>query len=266
MRTTGSLISCLGTALFLVGCGDDHGGHDHEVDAQAIDAAAATTGAVTLGFEHLVSGAAVAISSDTPYTNAAGNAFGVTLVRYFVSDVSLGYADGTRWDAPGPRYVDHDLATTRAQVLGTDVPTGALTTVSFVMGLPPALNTSGRFTAPPESLMEWPAMMGGGYHHLKFEGWYINDAGEPFAYRAHSGGLDGADNSFAVTLDATGHTITADGTTLTLQMNLEQWFTDPDTWDLNDYFNAAQPGIMRNAAAQASLRANGATVFTLGQP
>lgn len=272
MRTTGRTprplaLACLGaTSLLagLVGCGDDHD-HGDDVDARPADAAPGS-GAVTVAFAHRVGGDAVLMGTDTPYLNAAGDAFGVTVVRYFVSDVSLHFADGSRWDAPGPRYVDHELTATLTQLLASDVPTGALASVSFVMGLPPALNTSGRFTAPPESLMEWPEMMGGGYHYLKFEGRYLNEAGEPFPYRAHSGGLDGVDYSFAVSLDASGRAVEAAGTTLTLVMNLEQWFTAPHTWDLDDYFNAAQPGIMRNATAQAELQANGATVFALGAP
>jgi hypothetical protein len=81
----------------------------------------------------------------------------------------------------------------------------------------------------------------------------------------HSGGLNGTDYSFEVVLDATGRDVT-DGATFTVEMNLEEWFADPNTWDLNDYFNETHRGIMGDADAQASLMANGATVFSLGAP
>jgi hypothetical protein len=248
-------------------CGDDLTHHD-DVDAAAGPDAAATA-PVTLAFAHQVGGSPMAIatsSTDTPYTDAAGDRFGVTVLKYFISDVELTYADGGTWRVPGAHYVDHDVAPTRTYALGDDAPVGALTSMSFVMGLRPALNVTGAFTQPPESLMEWPVMMGGGYHFMKFEGWYVNAAGQPFQFRAHSGALMGIDYSFPVTLDATGHAIAAGGTTLGLAMNLEEWFAHPDTWDLDAYFNAGHPGIMGDAAAQASLERNGADVFTLGAP
>lgn len=261
--TPASLLALsLVAAATLAACGGDDDHHHDGPDASPADAPPAT-GAVTLAFAHQVGGAPVAMGSAMPYTNVAGNQFGVTLVRYFISDVALTYGDGTVRTLAGAHYVDHDEAATRSYLLAADLPVGPLASVSFVMGLPPALNVTGAFPGPPESLMEWPVMMGGGYHHLKFEGRYVDSTGAPFNYKVHSGGLGGADNSFAVTLDASGHAVAADGTTLTLEMNLERWFGD---WDLNDWFNAAHPGIMNDAAAQAAVRQHGATVFTLGQP
>lgn len=261
--------------LLAAACGDDD---DHDDDHDGADAstpagpdagdpadAAPSAVTVTIAFEHLVDGVPVTMGTDMPYTNAAGNQFGVTLLRYFISDVTLTLDGGDQVVAPGAHYVDHDEADSRSYQLAVPVPSGTLSSISFVMGLPPALNVSGAFPEPPESLMEWPEMMGGGYHYMKFEGRYINSAEEPFNFRAHSGGLHGTDYSFEVALDAGGRALTGD-VTLTLEMNLEQWFTDPNDWDLNDYFTQATPGIMGNAAAQASLAENGATVFTLGAP
>ncbi|MCA9674762.1 MAG: hypothetical protein H6709_17535 [Kofleriaceae bacterium] len=275
MRALSVLLSFLG-ATTLVACGDNH---DHGVDPDAsadvdVDARppadagidAASTGQVTLAFDHLVDGAAITLGNDTPYLDAVGNQFGVAVVRYFIADLSLTYADGSTWDAPGAHYVDHELSETRTYALPPDAPVGDLATVRFVMGLPPALDVTGAFSSPPESLMEWPEMMGGGYHYMKFEGRYIDDAGAPFNFKMHSGALGGTDYSFEVVLDADGLAVTPEGTTLRIEMNLEQWFTAPDDWDLDDYFNATHPGIMNDAAAQASLQRNGATVFTVGQP
>ncbi|MBZ0238004.1 MAG: hypothetical protein K8M05_37170 [Deltaproteobacteria bacterium] len=258
-------------ALAAAACGDDGHDHDHDhTDAAPTPDADVTPDApqaasLTISHAHLVAGAPVTMGTSTPYANAAGDAFGVTVLRYFVSDLVLTYTDDTQHAVPGAHYVDHDLAGTVSRQLD-GVPPGDLASVRFVMGLTPALNVTGAFTAPPESLMEWPAMMGGGYHYMKFEGRYINEAGDPFAYRCHSGALAGTDYSFEVVLDATGHTIGTSGATLSIEMNLEEWFTGPNVWDLDDYFNASHPGIMGDAAAQRSLQENGAGVFTLGAP
>ncbi len=270
----------LALSLSLIGCGGDGGGSD---SGSLLDAPAATTDdagsvvtddtgpvsdhAVTIAFQHLVDGAPITIGSDTPYTNAAGNQFGVTRLSYFVSDVTLTTTGGRVISLPGAHYVDHDTAETTRIVLPAGTAAEELASVSFHMGLPPALNVTGAFSSPPESLMEWPVMMGGGYHHMKLEGRYLNAAMELFNYRVHSGALGGVDYSFPVVLDATGLSIGGHAdVTLTVAMNLEEWFTGPNDWDLNDYFNAAMPGIMGNAAAQASLQENGAGVFTLVRP
>ncbi len=224
------------------------------------------TVSLTLAFEHLVDGAPVVLGTDTPYTNAAGNHFGVTRVSYFVSDVTVTTTTGATYEVPGAHYVDHETTETRELVLSIGAATGELASISFVMGLPPALNVTGAFSSPPESLMEWPVPMGGGYHYLKFEGRYVDSASAPFNFRVHSGGLMGVDYSFPVELDASGTTIGGGDVTVTIAMNLEEWFTGPNDWDLNDYFNAATPGIMGNATAQASLRENGAGVFSLVAP
>jgi hypothetical protein len=274
VTVTSALAHALVLAAALAGCGDDSGGHDDDHDHP--DAAVETpdaepppdgagTAALTVGYAHLVDGAPVTIGTETPYTNAAGNAYGVTVVRYFLSDLVLTYADDTEHEVAGAYYVDHDLPETMTRALA-DVPTGELASVRFVFGVPPALNVTGAFTAPPESLMEWPEMMGGGYHHMKFEGRYVNEADEPFQFRAHSGPLSGTDYTFEVVLDATGHEVTADGADLTIEMNLEEWFENPNLWDLNDFFYTGHMGIMNDAAAQLSLSQNGAGVFTLGAP
>ncbi len=298
MRGTLSF-SLLGLVLALVGCGGTAGSGDAGstppdawlgADASSLpgsdagpadDAASAprddaAVGAdawaprvdttVTIALVHHVAGAPVTISSDTPYVNAAGNHFGVTRVSWFLSDVVLTTTDGRTFEARGAHYVDADTADTQRIAIPLGTESGELASISFHMGLPPELNVTGAFAEPPESLMEWPAMMGGGYHYMKFEGRYVNAAGEPFAFRAHSGALRGTDYSFPVRLGASGVTIGEGDVTLTIAMNLEDWFTSPDTWDLNDYFTAAMPGIMGNAAAQASLQRNGEGVFTLEAP
>lgn len=238
------------------------------VDAPVVDAPAADVpaGAITVAFAHTVGVAPLALGNGTPYANAAGNAFGVSRLSYFISDLTMRMRDGRSLRAPGAHYVDVATPSTLRVALPGDAPAGELASVTFVMGLPPSLNVTGAFSASPESLMEWPVMMGGGYHHMKFEGRYTNRAGQPFNFMVHSGGLNGVDYSFAVTLDAGGRVIPREGAELTVRMDLAEWFTRPNDWDLNDYFNAAHRGIMGDAAAQASLRENGATVFSLAAP
>lgn len=223
----------------------------------------AASGVVRLSFAHHVDGVPVVLGLATPYVDAAGDAFGVSRVSWFVSEVTLTLADGTRVSRPEAHYVDAESPESLS--LALDAPVGAMVQrVSFVMGLTAAANVTGAFPSAPESLMEWPEMMGGGYHLMKFEGRFVNAAGEPFNFRAHAGPLDGVDYSFPVTLATHGATIDAVGLELPIVMNLQSWFSTPNTWDLDDWFNVGHPGIMGDAAAQRSLAENGADVFSLG--
>ena len=229
--------------------GEGEGEHEH---GQA---------ALTATFAHLIGGAPIALGTDTPYTNAFGNQFGVTRHSYFVSNVTVTMADGSSVAAAEGHYVDHDTPDTMSYPLPGEVTAGALASVSFVMGLPPELNVSGAFPSAPESLMEWPDAMGGGYHFMKSEGKFVADSGDTESYATHSGALDGVDSSFPVTLDASALTVDEGASSLTIEMNIEEWYTHPTDWDFNSYFPG---GIMMNADAQAILKGNGADVFSLG--
>ncbi len=210
---------------------------------------------------HLVDGTAIELGTATPFTNAFGNQYGVTRLSYFLSNLTVTMADGTSTSAPGGRYLDHDTPESLTIALDGAVPAGALQTVSFVMGLPPELNESGAYPDAPASLMEWPEMMGGGYHFMKLEGKFVDADGDVQSYATHSGALDGVDYSFSVTLDASALAVDEGAAALELVMNIDEWYTNPTDWDFNDYFPG---GIMHDADAQAILKANGADVFTLG--
>lgn len=248
------------TLVFLAACPDPEAATD--AGPEPDDAGSGTGGPVTVHFEHHVDGAALELSNDTtPYTSAAGNQFNVTRLMYFVTDMTLSMADGSTVKAAGPHYIDHEDAVSRDYSIAAEVPPGDVESISFVMGIPAAQNTSGSLPNPPESLMFWPDSMGGGYHYMKLEGRYLNTAGELANLRAHAGPTDGVDYSFPVTLDATGRSIPEAGATFTVVMNIDQWFKEPHTWDFNDYFEIA--GIMDDPIKQAELKENGADVWTL---
>ncbi|MCC7109327.1 MAG: hypothetical protein IT382_08575 [Deltaproteobacteria bacterium] len=220
------------------------------------------TGPVSLHVVHRVDGAALELTDNgTPYTNAAGNQYQLSRLMYFVTDVTVTMADDSTLIAPGPHYIDQDDVASQTWQVGADVAPGALKSVSFTMGIPASQNTTGSLPNPPESLMEWPDSMGGGYHYMKLEGRYLNTAGELANLRAHTGPTDGSDYSFRVTLDATGRSIPEGGATLDVVMNIDEWFKNPHTWDFNSYFQIA--GIMDDATKQQELKENGADVFTL---
>jgi methanobactin biosynthesis MbnP-like protein len=189
------------------------------------------------------------------YSTAIGQAFSVKTVKYFISNIKLYKEDNTIVELPDIHFVDIRLPETVNFILSEKIPTGNYSGLSFVYGLTPEENITGRFSNPPESLMEWPEPLGGGYHYAKIEGQYI--AADNF-FNFHTGMLDGTDYSIPIDLN-TPFTISANGANLELNMEIQNWFTGPNNWDFTVYSS----GIMGNHEAQKAIQENGADVFNL---
>ena len=199
------------------------------------------------------------------YRNAAGNLYEVNDVQFFISHVMLETASGEVveiTDNQGIHYTDIRIPGTLTWDIADIVPADEYKSISFVFGLEGDQNTTGYFPNPPENNMSWPDMIGGGYHYMKINGRWIDPDGVRQPFNLHTGKIatdNGfADNTFTVTLPlsqfAVIHKETAE---LTLQMNINAWFSNPYLFD----FNVFGGSIMQNRAAQEVLRANGWDVF-----
>jgi hypothetical protein len=104
--------------------------------------------------------------------------------------------------------------------------------------------------------MEWPVMMGGGYHYMKLEGNYETPDESSF-FNFHSGAFEGVPYEIEVSIDKP-FTVDGDKLSIQLAMEIQNWFTDPYDWDFN-YFG---PAIMGNHEAQETVQANGYNVYT----
>jgi hypothetical protein len=166
-------------------------------------------------------------------------------------------------DNQGIHYTDIRISGTLAWRITDEIPATGYKSITFVFGLEGAQNTTGYFPNPPENNMSWPDMLGGGYHYMKINGRWIAPDGVRQPFNLHSGKIATdsgfADNTFTVTLPlsqfAVIHKETAE---LTLQMNVNAWFTNPYLFD----FNVFGGSIMQNREAQEVLRENGRDVFS----
>jgi hypothetical protein len=201
------------------------------------------------------------------YQNAAGNLYEVNDVQFFISHVMLETASGEVvkiTDNQGIHYTDIRIPGTLTWDIADMVPADEYKSISFVFGLEGDQNTTGFFPNPPENNMSWPDMIGGGYHYMKINGRWIDPEGVRQPFNLHTGktATDNgfADNTFTVTLPlsqfAVIHKETAE---LTLQMNVNAWFSNPYLFDLNVFGGS----IMQNREAQELLRSNGRDVFSV---
>ena len=209
------------------------------------------------------------------YVNDAGNRYEVNEVRYFISHVTLTKSDGTQvtlTDDKGIHYYDSDLSQTHNWLIDDDIEVGEYKTISFVFGLDATQNVTGFFVNPPETNMAWPDPIGGGYHYMQINGKWLNASETLTPFCLHTGigqtYQDGeitgfVQNFFTVTLPISSFEIKdSETSSLTLTMNVNNWFREPHVYDLNEWGGA----IMQNQAAQEVLKANGKNVFSVISP
>jgi hypothetical protein len=241
-------------------------------DKKTDDPIAKPAGKLIINFEHYLDNAPV-VRDSFMYTNAAGNNYKFTLVRYFISDVKLYKSDGSIKlidDWTDYFYIDTDIPSRLKWVVYDSIPIGDYDSISFHFGFKDIDNHSFMFVNQPESNMVWPEDLGGGYHYLQLEGkWrYSSTISIGYAYHLGRGQSRDAnnqpvapffDNSFRVSLPSSSFSI-ADGKTteVNFRMNIEKWFMEPHIWD----HNAIGGDIMENQPAMKMAQENGWNVFS----
>jgi hypothetical protein len=229
-------------------------------------------GKLTLHFEHRLDGAPV-VFDQMIYKNQAENQYLVNEIQYFISDVTLHRSDGTSlvldaWE--DIHYIDSDLENTRTYALSDDIVPGTYESITFTFGINAEKNKSLMFVNPPESLMFWPELLGGGYHYMKLNGKWLDTLGQvsPFNFHLGIGQIyisypniidHYVQNYFTVDPGCGDLTITAGETReITLVMNVENWFQSPNIYNHDDWGG----DIMQNQEAMHLACENGRDVFS----
>lgn len=234
---------------------------------------APAAGTFTVHFDHLVgSGPLMLDGAMFMGQDGAGNAYSVTKLRYFVSNVQLRRSDGMLFGADDWHYRDAGIPGTRSYALA-GLPPGTYDRLVFTFGLDARWNVTGNEIQndPDVAGMEWPVDWGGGWHYMILEGKY--DPANAFGYATHMGrrfitATDTAayPHDFPVRLDFPAEiTIAGDAWEASVRMELNAWYGSPDV-DLAAWFPNGTGGIMVNLDAQAILQQNGPDCFTLTQP
>lgn len=208
-----ALITVLPMAVMLGGCDTDDG----------------QGASVTLTVQHQVDG--TELTFDTlSYLNAADNLYSVTRLQYYLHGIRLIGASGQAdHDVAAPILVDGRLP---LDFTLDDVPLGSYSGIAMTIGILPEQNCTGCLPATtPNMQMAWPDPMGGGYHFMKFEGYF----------RANGG--TGAQHGFAIHLGDNGaqglcdmegaFTVGETGGTLQLSFNLNEVFRSPNGYDMD---------------------------------
>lgn len=232
-------------------------------------------GGLQITFNHVVDNQPMEIN-EMKYTNTAGNQYEVAEVKYFISELKL-HKQGTvvTFDQGNKiHYTDsRDIESLRWNA-GTNIPAGTYDSLTFTFGLSEEINKSFLFVNPPEVNMAWPQALGGGYHYMMLNGFWLDTLNQRRPINFHLGiGQIYANNSGQVeditsfvhnnfTVRPAGQAFTiAEGTTLKLNltMHIDSWFNTPFVYDHNDWGGA----IMQKQEAMHQACMNGRDAFTI---
>jgi len=234
------------------------------------------SGKVTFLLNHQVNGQPLK-ENELIYTNAAGNEYLITEVKYFISDITFYRNDGSKkviGDWKDIFYVEENIPETKTIQFFDKIPAGTYDSINFIFGISQEKNKSFMFVDPPEVNMFWPEVLGGGYHYMMINGKWEDTAQrvQPFNFHLgigqlyHGGGYEVdsiyafVQNYFTVRLPGSDFSIRDKETrVIPVVMNIENWFRNPHVFDFNHWGG----GIMQNQAAMLEVKENGRDVFTI---
>lgn len=235
-------------------------------------------GTISFTIDHHVNGQSLALN-ELIYTNAAGNDYMVTDLMYFISDITLFRNDGTRTVIGTWKdifYIDEKIPGTKTILLPDKIPTGTYDSINLIFGISELKNKSFMYVNPPEVMMGWPEVLGGGYHYMMMNGRWKDTTGVLMPFNFHLGigqlykgptwNTDSiyafVQNCFTVSLPGSSFQLAdKQQAGFLLIMNIENWFQNPHVYD-HDRWGGA---IMQNQQAMQMAKENGWNVFSIAK-
>lgn len=221
---------------------------------------------ITFNFLHNFDGEVVNNTNfnNIQYTNAFGTELSFTKLRYLITNVILTNQANVATVAKDYQLVDV-TENTGLTISGTSLPEG-IYDVKMRFGFEQAENTSNIY--PDLNAASWnvPEMLGGGYHYMQLEGRYMDTNNEASIYAYHTisavqnPGPDNSREDTSIEIDLGTISISGSSTIINVNMNIAEWFENPNTWNLNELNGM----LMGNYNAQKLMEENGQNVFSVG--
>ncbi len=218
---------------------------------------------LTFNFTHNFDGLSISAANFNQfnYVTANGDSISISKLRYLISDIKLYKANGDSVVLEGYQIVDVTNGTGLSYSPG-EVDLGSYSAIGFNFGFD-TIDNAGNYVDLNSVSWGVPAMMGGGYHCMQFEGKYkLNGNDSNYAYHhvpmtRPSMMAPFEQNNIAVRLN--GVSFNQHYVSLNVEMNIAEWFKNPNTWDLNTFHSS----LMGNYTAQKMMQANGYNVFSI---
>lgn len=219
----------------------------------------------TIVFNHNWNGKPVSKSDidNTTFTNANNTDLKITRFRYVLSRIQFKNAEGAIFSVRNYELVDISEDINSLEI---DIPSGTYT-MSFIFGFTDKDNEDGIYPDLNSANFNVPGMLGGGYHYMQFDGKYINNQNieAPFNYHAiRAADISDAENPIykdtSFEIKASNISV-RQNPTISINVNLAEWFINPNNWDLNQL----NQRLMPNYDAQLLMSENGKTVFSISK-
>lgn len=221
---------------------------------------------ITFKFSHNWDGTAVSNANFNSiiYTNANGEDLSISKLRYLISKITFKKSSGETFILDGYNLVDVTNNTNQSFTPITTIPDGDYSKVSFTFGFDNDDNYNENYIDLNSASWNVPELLGGGYHYMQLEGKFIDNTTTETGYAYHT--IRAVDNSGATQvfqdtffeIDVGAVNIT-NNATFNIEMNIAEWFKNPNTWDLN----VLNQMLMPNSSAQIMMYENGQNVFNL---
>jgi hypothetical protein len=220
---------------------------------------------ITFNFAHNWDGTTVTNSDFNiiKFTNSFGTQLSISKLQYLVSNIKFENSKGETIVLDSYNLVDVTNNTNLFFSPSNTIPTGTYSKVTFTFGFNNEYNYQ-NYTDLNSVSWNVPAMLGGGYHFMQLEGKFIDNSATQTGYAYHT--IRAVDNSgselvfqdtfFEVNL---GEVTITNNAVFNIEMNIAEWFKNPNTWNLNVLNNM----LMSNFTAQQMMFQNGQNVFSL---
>lgn len=239
--------------VFAFGCESNTG----EVATRTVD--------ITLKFNHFWDGVPLSASdfNQFKFTNENGEVISIERLRYAISQLNVG--------GETKNYHLINIGENTGSVITVRTISSNVLPLNFTFGF------ANEFTADNDYIngnyqdlnsvnFNVPAMLGGGYHYMQFDGKYKDNNNQDANFNYHTiravdnsdpNNLVFEDTSFLVDL---GMLNISRNATIEIKVNIAEWFKNPNKWDLKQLNTMLMP----NFEAQKMMSANGKSVFSLG--
>jgi hypothetical protein len=192
------------------------------------------------------------------FTSQNGESISINRLRYVLSNISVGNT-----------IKNHQLVNigenTGSELTFEQIPQGS-NFLKFTFGFADPDNKDGEYQDLNSVSFNVPAMLGGGYHYMQFDGKYKDTINQDANFNYHAiRAVDRKDPSNLILQDTSfefdiGTFSFEKNTTVEIKMNIAEWFKNPNSWDLN----VLNTILMPNFDAQKMISDNGKNVFSLG--
>jgi hypothetical protein len=216
---------------------------------------------VTLSFSHHWDGEPITSNdfNNFKFTTKNGELISIERVRYVISDIKIGDQSFDYHLVNVNENSSHNLVLNN--ILQGDK------ALSFTFGFSDENNIDGAYQDLNSVSFNVPAMLGGGYHYMQFDGKFKDKDNQDANFNYHV--IRAADNSDPNNLNLQDTSFTFDtsnkrftsNTTVEIKMNVAEWFKNPHTWNLNELNTVLMP----NFDAQILMNENGKNVFSVGE-